>query len=195
MQYFFWLIVIVLLMSEKNKIHRKLVIEGIIAVFIALTPLIFYYYKYLPDETDSVSILGFTVKSNGFADASTTIYYLGTKFVPLCLLIIWFVTNKNWWYHAILIPIAMYSFQIYSILQQATSDGIVDENEILYVVGITMVIAPVVYLIRLKLVDKYVHGIDLKAMDTELRILKEKQELEKEREKLERQKEALAKKM
>ncbi len=182
-------------MSEKRKIHRKLIIEGALVVIIALTPLFFYLYKYFPVNTPTITFLGITISSNGFADANTALYYYGTKFVPLLLLLVWFMTNKNWWYHVILIPIAMYSFQIYNMLQPATSKGKVDENEILYVVGITMVIAPVVYLIRLKLVDKYVHGIDLKAMDTELRILKEKQELEKEREKLERQKEALAKKM
>ena len=69
-----------------------------------------------------------------------------------------------------------------------------DENEIFYVIAVTMVIVPVVYFIRLKLVDKHVHGIDLDAMDTELQILKEKEELRKEREKLEQRKESLSKK-
>ena len=58
-----------------------------------------------------------------------------------------------------------------------------------------MFITPVVYFIRLKLVDKYVHGIDLEAMDQELKILKEKEALKKEWEKLEQQKAALLKKM
>jgi hypothetical protein len=71
----------------------------------------------------------------------------------------------------------------------------VDENEILYIVAVTMVVVPLVYFIRVKLVDKHVHGIDLKAMDTELQILKEKEELRKEREKLEELQRALLKKM
>ena len=58
-----------------------------------------------------------------------------------------------------------------------------------------MVIVPIVYFIRIKLVDKHIHGIDLKAMDTELQILKAKEELRKEREKLEQRKETLSKKM
>src|SRR5690606_39954840 len=77
----------------------------------------------------------------------------------------------------------MYSFQFYAVLNYES--GIVDENEVLYVVAVTMVVVPLVYFIRIKLVDKHVHGIDLEAMDTELRILKEKEELRKEREKLE----------
>ncbi|MAU26138.1 MAG: hypothetical protein CMH45_01865, partial [Muricauda sp.] len=59
---------------------------------------------------------------------------------------------------------------------------------------VTMVIVPIVYFIRIKLVDKYVHGIDLKAMDTELKLHKEKEAIRKELEKLERRREALSKK-
>ncbi|MFZ9030057.1 MAG: hypothetical protein ACO20F_02125 [Robiginitalea sp.] len=44
-----------------------------------------------------------------------------------------------------------------------------------------MVVIPFVYFIRLKLFDKYVHGIDLEAMSAELEYYKnkEKQELQK----------------
>ena len=38
-----------------------------------------------------------------------------------------------------------------------------------------MVVIPFVYLIRIKLYDKYVNGIDLDAMESELNTLKEKQ--------------------
>jgi hypothetical protein len=54
---------------------------------------------------------------------------------------------------------------------------------------------PIVYFIRVKLVDKHVHGIDLDAMDTELQILKEKEELRKERQKLEQRQKTVSKKM
>ena len=87
----------------------------------------------------------------------------------------------------------MYAFQLFAIIYNDNKAAI-DENEILYVLAVTAVITPVVYFIRVKLVDKYVHGIDLKAMDTELQILKEKEELRKEREKLEQRKETLEKK-
>jgi len=44
-----------------------------------------------------------------------------------------------------------------------------------------MVIIPVVYFIRIKLYDKYVHGIDLEAMDAEIKDLNEKQDVVKKR--------------
>ncbi|WP_239530921.1 hypothetical protein [Muriicola jejuensis] len=37
-----------------------------------------------------------------------------------------------------------------------------------------MVVIPFVYFIRIKLYDKYVHGIDLEAMEAELQAFKEK---------------------
>lgn len=163
-------------------------------MIIAISPIISYSYKYYPEATESLYYLGFIkISANGFVDASYALYYYLLKGMPLLLLTIWFVTSKQWWYHGILIPIAMYAFQLFTVLFGDSAK--VDENEILYVLGVSMVVTPIVYFIRLKLVDKYVHGIDLKAMDTELRILKEKEELRKEREKLEKQKKELAKKM
>nr|WP_299341786.1 hypothetical protein [Allomuricauda sp.] len=179
-------------MSEKIRVKRKLIIEGLLTVFIAVTPILHYWWKYLP-ETAQISFLGVEFTSNGFENVGHAFYYYLLKLVPLLLLIIWFVTCKHWWYHAILIPIAMYSFQFYSVL--AYDSDAIDENEILYVIAVTMVVVPIVYFIRVKLVDKHVHGIDLDAMNTELQILKEKEELRKEREKLEERQHSLSKKM
>ena len=179
-------------MRKTKTIRLKLILEGFLALVIAASPIFFYLYKYVPRES-SWSFLFFEISANGFEDVGDYLYYLFSKIVPLSLLVIWFVTSKQWWYHAILIPIAMYSFQLYSVWSFESNK--VDENEILYVVAVTMVVVPIVYFIRIKLVDKYVHGIDLKAMDTELRILKEKEELRKEREKLEQRKETLEKKL
>jgi len=156
--------------------------------------LLFYSYKYLPQEATSWTFLGITLTENNFGDVSTAVYYYFNKFVPLMLLVIWFVTSKNWWYHAILIPLSMYSFQLFTALNYSNSERI-DENEILYVIAVTMVVIPIVYFIRVKLVDKHVHGIDLEAMDTELQILKEKEELRKEREKLEKRQKSVSKKL
>lgn len=180
-------------MRSKKKVRKRLVIEGLITVLISISPILFYSYKYMPEETESLDFIFFNITSNGFADARTALWFYLIKFIPLVLLITWFVTSKQWWYHVILIPIAMYSFQLYSVV--AYNSDAIDENEIFYVIAVTMVIVPVVYFIRVKLVDKHVHGIDLKAMDTELQILKEKEELRKEREKLEQRQNTLSKKM
>ncbi|MEO9514006.1 MAG: hypothetical protein ABJN84_14415 [Flavobacteriaceae bacterium] len=180
-------------MQERKQIRRKLVLEGLLSLIIAITPIIFYSHKYISDGEQEINILFFTLTSNGFTDVGSALYYYLTKLVPLVLLIFWFVTCKNWWYHAILIPISMYAFQLYGVF---TSDSTkVDENEVFYVIAVTMVIVPIVYFIRIKLFDKHVHGIDLDSMNTELQILKEKEQLRKEREKLEQRQNTLSKKM
>ncbi|MFD2098670.1 hypothetical protein [Flagellimonas iocasae] len=180
-------------MRSKKKVRKRFIIEGLITLLIALSPVMFYSYKYMPNDTESLDFILFTVKANEFADARTAMWFYLIKLIPLMLLIIWFVTNKQWWYHAILIPISMFSFQLYSQIFERTAE--VDENEVFYVIAVTMVVVPIVYFIRLKLVDKHVHGIDLDAMDTELQILKEKEELRKEREKLEERQKTLSKKV
>jgi hypothetical protein len=94
------------------------------------------------------------------------------KIVPLYLLIFWFLTVKNWWYHIILIPIAMYAFQIFEVLY--SNDNDIDTENLLWLLPICIVIIPFVYFLRIKLYDKHVLGIDLDAMDAELKELKKK---------------------
>ena len=180
-------------MRSKKKVRKKFIIEGLITLLIALSPIMFYSYKYMPSYTETLDFFFFTVKANEFVDARTAMWFYLIKLIPLMLLIIWFVTNKQWWYHAILIPISMFSFQLYSQIFEHSQE--VDENEVFYVIAVSMVVVPIVYFIRLKLVDKHVHGIDLDAMDTELQILKEKEELRKEREKLEERQKSVSKKV
>ncbi|WP_273566716.1 hypothetical protein [Maribacter halichondriae] len=162
-------------MADNRKIKKKLIIEGLLAFLIAMTPLLFYSYKYVPLTADTEwSFLGITFTENGYKDVSTAFYYYVGKLIPLILLIVWFITCKRWWYHAILIPIAMYAFQFYSVFSEDVEK--IDENEIQYLLIVCMVIIPIIYIIRIKLVDRYVHGIDIEAMEAELKSLRKKQE-------------------
>ncbi|SHI75139.1 hypothetical protein SAMN04488096_104103 [Mesonia phycicola] len=88
-----------------------------------------------------------------------------TKFVPLYLLTVWFLTCKHWWYHVILIPIGMYLFQLISAL----NDDIIffDEVEIWYLIPVMSVIVPLVYLIRAKIFAS-MHNPSLEEIEYEL---------------------------
>ena len=135
-------------MKNKTPIRKRFVIEGLIALLIATTPLLVYSYKYIPSDAETWHFLGFIeISENGFGLVSDALYYYFSKIVPLVLLIIWFATSRHWWYHAILVPISVYSFQLYNVLTYESNK--VDENEILYVIAVTMVIVPVVYFIIL----------------------------------------------
>ncbi|WP_282165161.1 hypothetical protein [Cellulophaga baltica] len=167
-------------MNQKSSIKKKLIIEGLIALCISISVLLFYSYKFIPkgQETITWSLFNFTITENGYGEVYIAIYFYLAKIVPLYLLIIWFITCKNWWYPAILIPIAMYAFQLFTSIFEASLK--VDENELLYLLGVCMVIIPIVYFIRVKLFDKHVHGIDLDAIDAELKEYKERERLQKE---------------
>lgn len=159
---------------KSKKAKRKIMIESFFVFFIAITPFLYKLYDYLPEDPDAtVSFLGIVIGNNGFADVSTFMWFMMSKIIPLYLLLFWFLTSKNWWYHIILIPMAMYAFQIFEVLYSHDSD--IDTENIFWLLPVCMVVIPFVYFVRVKLYDKYVHGIDLEAMEAEISILREKQ--------------------
>jgi hypothetical protein len=160
---------------KKDSAKKKIIFDTIAVFFIAVTPFLYKVYDYLPinDPDAVVSFLGITIGSNGFADVSTYVWFLTVKIIPFLLLVIWFFTSRDWWYHILLIPIAMYAFQLFEAI--FSEDDYVDSQNIWWLIPVCMVVIPFVYFIRIKLYDRYVHGIDLDAMEVELHSLKQKQ--------------------
>lgn len=150
--------------ESKFLTSKGLLTGSIIAILIAISPYIFYLHESLP-QTKTWETFLFTFESNYQENVSFYGWMLTQKLVPLFFLILWFFTSRDWWYHVILIPIAMYSFQTISVIKQ---EAYVDELEIYWVIPIMMIIIPIVYFIRLKLFDKYVYNIDLEKIDAEL---------------------------
>lgn len=73
----------------------------------------------------------------------------------------------------------MYAFQLFEVI--ISPDLNIDTKNVLWLLPVCMVVIPFVYFIRVKIYDKYVHGIDLEAMDAELQYYKnkEREQLEK----------------
>lgn len=166
--------------EKSKKARKRLFIESIAVFLIIASPFIFKAHDYLSrDPEATINFLGITIDRNGFADLYTYGWFLLSKIVPFYLLLIWFFTNKHWWYHILLIPVCMYAFQIFETLYD--DDVYVDTENILWLLPICMVVIPFVYFIRVKLYDKYVHGIDLDAMDVELQYYKDKERRENEK--------------
>ncbi|MFM1877447.1 MAG: hypothetical protein RLZZ241_313, partial [Bacteroidota bacterium] len=105
---------------------------------------------------------------------SIYVWFLLGKAIPLGLLTIWFFTCKHWWYHIILIPLCMYAFQIFEVVF-SQDDNYVDTENLIWLLPLCMIVIPFVYLVRIKLFDKYVHGIDLNALNAELDYYKKKE--------------------
>ena len=158
------------LIEKRGKAKRKIFVDSIILVFIIISPFVFKLHEYLPGDPEAtIEFFGLTFDRNGFADLNTYGWFLLGKIVPFYLLLIWFFTCKHWWYHIILIPITMYAFQIFEVVY--FDDTYVDTENIMWLLPVCMIVVPFVYYIRVKLYDKFVHGIDLDAMDAELKSL------------------------
>lgn len=143
--------------------RQSLIQGGIIVFIIACTPFLYYAYESFPTDSQvwETSFFTFTTQYPSFYHFA---WFLTGKLIPIIILLIWFFTCKHWWHWIILIPMAMYVFQLFSIIKQNFN---VDEVEIIYVVPIMMILVPFVYLIRAKLFSQMRHD-DLKSFEEEL---------------------------
>jgi hypothetical protein len=160
---------------KKNKRAKKrFVTESVLIFLIIAAPFFFKSHDYLSRDPEvTIQFFGFVIDRNGFADLYTYGWFLLGKIIPLYLLTIWFFTCKHWWYHILLIPICMYAFQLFEVVY--SKDEFVDTENLLWLLPVCMVVITFVYFIRVKLYDKYVHGIDLEAMDVELQYYRDKE--------------------
>src|SRR5690606_18312489 len=142
------------------------------AILIAISPYLFYLYESFPNNNVWHTSF-FDFKTEFYPSLYVAAWTIMNKIVPLMLLTIWFFTCKHWWYHVILIPISMYVFQLFSSFNAEIQ--YVDEFEIYYTIPVMMIIIAIVYIVRLKLVDEFVHGIHLAIFNKELKAYKEKE--------------------
>lgn len=127
---------------------KSLIISSVIATLIAITPYLFYLHESVPVSKVWNTFL-FSYDSKGWGDANFAMWVFTGKAIPLMLLIIWFFTNRHWWYHVLLVPIAMYVYQIFQIFNENIT--YIDEFQLIYMVPIMAIIIPSVYLIRARI--------------------------------------------
>ena len=137
--------------KSQVKTKKGLVGGSIIATAIALTPYLFYLHESVP-ETQVWDTFLFTYNSSYFEDANYAMWILTGKAIPLLLLFIWFFTSRHWWYHVLLVPIAMYCYQIFALFNDDLD--YVDEFQLMYLVPIMAIVIPSVYLLRARMFDK-----------------------------------------
>lgn len=140
---------------------------SVIAILIAFSPYLFYLYEIFPNGPVWENFF-FTYESKYYKDVLTAAWTFFGKLTPLLLLLIWFFTCKHWWYHVILVPIVMYSFQLVSAVYEdmAVDGGIIDTNQLIYLAPFFIIILSIVYLIRIKIFDR-IYGIDLTEIERE----------------------------
>ncbi|GGD94341.1 hypothetical protein [Planktosalinus lacus] len=137
---------------------------GIVVLLIAISPYLFYLYESFPTDSNVWETFLFKIETN-YQSIYLFAWFLTGKLIPLYLLFIWFFTCKHWWHWIILIPITMYLFQTWGLINQSMQ---LDEVELLYMIPVMLVIIPAVYLIRAKVFNR-VRGDDMKAFEEELK--------------------------
>lgn len=134
---------------KKDKLKDNKIAKGsIIATLIAVSPYIFYLHESVPD-VEVLDTFLFSYKSKYYTSVGVAVWVLLGKIVPLYLLILWFFTCRHWWYHALLVPIAMYSYQTFEVLNKDTES--LDSNQLIYLIPIMAIIIPSIYLIRARI--------------------------------------------
>lgn len=137
--------------TDKKSYNKKILLGSVIATIIAATPFLFYLYEYVPDTETWDTIFG-TYNSNNYGSVKIGFWVLMMKVIPLLLSLVWFFTCRHWWYHALLVPIAMFSFQFVSALNEDII--FMDEFDIVWLLPFMAIVFPSIYLIRAKMFNK-----------------------------------------
>jgi hypothetical protein len=103
-----------------------------------------------------------TYDSQYFESVNVAGWTITGKLIPLYFLFIWFFTCKHWWYHALLVPICMYAWQIFNTLNDDIRFS--DVNDIYVLAPLVLIMAIFSYTIRTRVFDK-IHGIDLSELN------------------------------
>lgn len=139
--------------------RKRFIIGGVIAFLLAITPFLFYLYKYAPSDTTIWKTNFYTIKSGGFGDVQSFVHALFTKITFITITTLWFVTSKDWWKWAILIPLIMFLFQLLGVLYQHSP--YMDEFDFWYSLPIIMPVVAFLIWISHEL-NKIIGDLDLK---------------------------------
>jgi len=135
----------------KIKDKKSLLLGSVVATIIAATPFIYNLYSSVPDVKVWNTFL-FTYESGWYESANVMAWTIMGKLIPIMLLIIWFFTNRHWWYHVLIVPIAMYIYQIIETFNDDVQFS--EENNVLYLLPVMAIVIPSIYLIRAKMFNK-----------------------------------------
>ncbi len=146
----------------QKRINKAMVLSLIFAFIIAITPLISYSYLLVTKAKTWDTFFG-TVESNYFESAQVFMWVFLGKFIPLLLCVIWFFTNKQWWYHVLIIPIGMFTYQL---VETIASDTRFFDNKPGFLIFFMIVTMIIIYFARvLSAYYKLILGLDLKELE------------------------------
>lgn len=152
--------------SHFRTANSSLFVGSVVVFLITASPYLFYSYESLPDSQVWETYF-FTITTVFPSWISFGWYFVG-KAIPLMLLFLWFFTCKHWWHWIILVPISMYAFQLWGVINESNN---LDSLEIYYLIPLMLVLVPSVYLIRAKIFNG-LRNADLDSFEKDLQLEK-----------------------
>ncbi len=124
--------------------RKKTFISGVLlSLSLIATPFLFYIYKYAPAEPDvSWDTIFGTIEAGNFGSVQSYMHALFTKITFVLITAIWFITSRNWWKYAILVPLTMFLFQLSGVINHQIQ--FIDEFDFFYSIP---VIIPILLLL------------------------------------------------
>jgi len=143
-------------LTKRNLKYRRpdkksLILGSVVATVLAITPLLFSLYESVPEQRFWNTFL-FKYDSKNWGNANLVMWIFTGKAIPLLLVLGWFLTCRHWWYHALLVPIAMYLYQIFGLFNE--DQQYIDEFQLIYMVPVMAIVVPSIYLIRARIFNK-----------------------------------------
>merc|ERR1711916_45994 len=103
--------------SQRTVSRKQKIITGVLISFlIVITPLLFYIYRFAPSGSKEWDTWFGIIHSGGFGNVQIYMHALFTKIIFVLLTGIWFLTSKNWWKYAILVPLTLFLFQLSGVV-------------------------------------------------------------------------------
>lgn len=149
---------------KRAEFKRDLILGSFIATLLAITPFLFNLYESVPNILVWDTFL-FSYESVYYESVQVLAWTLMNKIIPIFLLFIWFFTCRHWWFHALLVPIALYCYQILIIFNDDLK--FMDTNQILYLLPVMAMVIPSIYLIRAKMFNKLNQNKSLQELEDE----------------------------
>jgi len=141
--------------------RRNSIITGVLlSLILTATPFLFYIYKLAPAEAKEWGTIFGTIKANGFFSVQSFLHAIFTKATFVLLLGIWFLTSRNWWKYAILVPFTLFLFQFFGVLNVELE--YIDEYDFWYSLPLIIPILMFLIYISLRLSKRQDYGLNLK---------------------------------
>ncbi len=140
---------------------KRRIIKGVLlSALLVATPFLFYFYKNAPAEASEWHTWLGTIKSGGFGSVQSYMHALFTKLTFILLTTVWFLTSRNWWKFAILIPLTMFLFQLSGVINYKIQ--YIDEFDFWYSLPVILPILFFLIYISYRIGKRETPGVDLK---------------------------------